>query len=469
MFESGLLVDRYLFIITLFTICIKSIVPSLEANSNAFEFINLETSSNVSQFVHLENLIGSVHRYAPKYVHIFVRDMGLSKVQHMLLKRYQNVKVVSSTYIIPGRTRYMDVDNELILIDGKYDERRGNGELPYVDSIRKRLRLAIVVPFVRSQISTLVLQLNLSTFYTACKNLSASVDLIFYHNEGQHSSLHTMVHQIEYVNKCYRKIRYIAVNLTAEKNWYPLGSFVMWQKLFMYDEDNDLSLRAQGYTHFFLMEPDTRPIRQFWIDAIINEITNAQHRKIYFATNWWMSGSVYRGTKLIGQRFLHINGNALYHLSSSFISHIQSFSRDYMTGENLQYGYDLALFSFLLDNQKLGKRFWHKFRFSDFIQNCWHTGCEGSDNFNNTQFILNNPDTYLIHGRFQEEADPEQPPSYIKRTLLPCVLLIFFILWHCRKLCRRSVLKRTFMFFSFVEAICGNLKNHRTHINFPMR
>jgi hypothetical protein len=408
----------------------------------------LETNGNASQFVNLENLIGSVHRYAPEYVHVFVRDMGLSKGQRMLLKRYQNVKIILSTDTTSERTKFIDVEKELILIDGEYVERRSDGKLLYVDSIRKRFRLAIVIPFIRSQLSNLILQLNLSRIYTPCENQSDSVDLIFYHNEGRHSSLEMDIRKIKYVNKCYRSIRFLAVNLTANENQYPLGSFIMWQKLLVDDKNNNLSLRAYGYTHFFLMEPDTRPIRQFWLDAIINQITNGRFEKLYVSTDWWVSGSIYRGSKLIGQRFLHINGNALYHLSANFIAYVERFSRIYLN-KSSETGYDLITFSLLLDNQDLGKKFWHKFRFSEFIQNCWHTGCEGSDHLNNTQFILNNPDTYLIHGSFFKEptSTSDQQFKIVYIILLLCVVLIFIILRQYRWLNRRLKLKRIIMFF----------------------
>lgn len=437
MLKFGRFIGNYFLIITAFIVHVKSIVP------------NLETNSNASQFVNLENLIGSVHRYAPEYVHVFVRDMGLSKGQRLLLERYQNVKIVTVVDIIPNRTQLIDVGKELVEIDGKYIERRSNGKLLYVDSIRKQLKLAIVIPFIRSQLSSLILQLKLSKIYTPCEHPSDSVDLIFYHNEGRHSLLEMDIRQIKYVDKCYRNIRFLAVNLTVNENRYPLGSFIMWQRLFVDDENNSLSLRAYGYTHCFIMEPDTRPIRRFWLDAIIDQITNGRFEKMYFFTNWWVSGSIYRGSKLIGIRFLHINGNALYHLSANFIAHVELFSRVYLNEKNSETGYDLLMFSLLLDNQALGKRLWHKFRFSDFIQNCWQTGCEDSNHLNNTQFIFNNPDTYLIHGGYLNTLATEQQFSNAYGILLLCIVVNFIILWHYRRIHRRSKLKRIVMFFFF--------------------
>jgi hypothetical protein len=434
MFVLGHIIEKYFLILTAFTLHTQAIVP------------NWETNSNASQFVNLENLVGSIHRYAPEYVHVFVRDMGLSKGQRMLLRRYQNVKIVSSTDTIPERTQLIAVEKELVIIDGKYTVRRSNGKLLYADSIRKRFHLAIVIPFIRSQLSKLILQLNFSSIYIPCEHSFDSVDLIFYHNEGRHSSLEMAIRKIKYVNKCYRNVRYLAINLTADENRYPLGSFIMWQKLLVDDEKNNLSLRTYGYTHFFLMEPDTRPIRPFWLDAIIDQITNDGFKKLYCSTNWWVSGSVYRGSEPIGHHFLHINGNALYHLSASFIAYVQLFSGVCLTGNHSNTGYDLLMFSFLLDNQDLAKRYLHKFRFSDFIHNCWHTGCKGSDQLNNTQFILNNPNTYLIHGSFLKNSTTKQQSSNVYVIILFSAAATIFV-WQYRRLLRLLKLKRIIMLF----------------------
>ncbi|CAF4129880.1 unnamed protein product [Rotaria sordida] len=106
-----------------------------------------------------------------------------------------------------------------------------------------------------------------------------------------------------------------------------------------------------------------------------------------------MIGSLYRGFQSLGQNYLHINGNALYHLSLSFILFLQYVSYEYPYDSKQSSGYDLDLFLYLFKHIDKGKKFWHKFQFSDFIQNCWHTGC----NEMNEEFLYNNPNTYLIH------------------------------------------------------------------------
>lgn len=426
MFTSWQLIERYLFIFASAIVHIESIVS------------DWETTSNASQFIHLENLIGSIHRYAPDYVRIYVRDTGLTKNQRLLLERYENVKIVGLNDIIEKKTERINAENELVHIDGKYLVQRSNDQFLYVDFIRKQFHLAIVIPFIVSQLFNVILQLNYSQIYTPCKQPSNSVDLIFYYNNEQNSSVDKLIREMNYVHHCYRQIRYLSVNLTASENEYPLGSFLMWRKLFLDEENRSYSLRTYGYTHFFLMEPDTRPIRQYWLDVIIHQITNGALEKFYFSTNWWVSGSIYRGTKFIGQRYVHINGNALYHLTTPFIAHIETFSKTYSLQQHAGTGYDLLMFILLMGNQTIGSRVWHKFQFSDFIQNCWHTGCDGTDLFNNTQFILNNPNTYLIHGTDRHEISIKY--TFFKKYGLVLLAVLFGLL--ILRLCRLAKLKR---------------------------
>ncbi|CAF3602587.1 unnamed protein product [Rotaria sp. Silwood1] len=265
--------------------------------------VKYETSVNASQFAYLENLIGSLHIYAPQQTQLVVRDTGLTYGQRELLKTYENIEVVVSTHNSFTNTGLIEVKSEFIAVNGELVVRSHQDSLPYIDFIRKRFQLAIVIPFIRSQLTKLEAQLKMSNIYLPCQNRLDFVDLIFYHNEAALSSLENEVHRIGYTNKCYRNIRHLAANLTSDQDRYPLGSAIMWQKLLVDSEDNSISLRALGYTHFFLMEPDTQPIRPLWLDAIIEQIVEGQRSDSYHVTNWWMTGSIYRGSKSIGAAF----------------------------------------------------------------------------------------------------------------------------------------------------------------------
>jgi hypothetical protein len=388
-----------------------------------------ETSSNASQFVSLENLIGSLHTYASEDAQLLVRDLGLTNGQRSLLERYQSVRVVSATYKMPVNARLIYAENELISVDDIFAERRAKGDLLYVDSIRKRFRLAVVIPFIRSQIEQLRAQLNMSNVYLPCTEQYQSVDLIFYHNEATSSSLENIVRQIKFVNKCYQNVVFLAANLDDHQNYYPRRVIVMWLKLVLEAKSNVVALRSHGYTHFFLMDPDTIPIRPFWLDAIVKQVTEGYCLKSYCANNWWMSGSIYRGRNSIDQHSLNIHGNALYHLSPMFVAYVHRFSTTYLSIAESLIDYDMFIFLVLLNNTELAKQLWHKFRFADFIQNCGRSSCQGTNQHDKKQFRLNHPHTFLIHDGSLEKDITKKENYNLQEIVLPSIIITLIILW----------------------------------------
>ena len=148
-----------------------------------------ETKTAANEFIDLENLIGSMHTYFPEKARLIVRDLGLTDGQRLLLQRYQNVQIKSSKYRTCANWRLVDVKSEIVTLDWILFDRRNNNSLLHVDSIRKRFRLAVVVPFIKSQLTSLVAQLNASIMYSPCRNRSDSIDIIFYHNEAPFSEI----------------------------------------------------------------------------------------------------------------------------------------------------------------------------------------------------------------------------------------------------------------------------------------
>jgi hypothetical protein len=395
-----------------------------------FEF---ETRSTASQFMDLENLIGSLHTYVLTEGHLIVRNMGLTNGQQKLLKRYENVQIISSTFPESENIRTINVHHELILINNTLYDRDNQGKYNYINSIRKQFYLAVVIPFIDTQLNQIINQLNMNEFYSPCQNRSNSIDLIFYHNKKNISSLEKNLSQLNYLKQCYRDIYYIAADLSEKENRYPIGSANMWKKLFINEQFNTVSLRSRGYTHFFLMEPDTRPIRSYWLDAIVEKITNGHSRESYISTKWWITGSIYRGSEPIGNDFLHINGNALYHLSLDFVSFIENVSHEYPYHSDKSMGYDLDLFLYLFQHIDIAKNVWHKFQFTDLIQNCWHTSCNDTD----MEFLNNNPSTYLIHGYKIQQSQRKSTSHRLYYIVLIMLFLIILGQFRCyrRRLC----------------------------------
>ena len=385
--------------------------------------LTFDTSCHSSQFHDLENLIGSIHAHEPNSGHLKVRDAGMTSGQRNLLQRYQHVQVISLKHAQVDNSQTVSVTDELLIINHTLHTRYNRGRHPYIDSIRKRFHLAVVVPFIQAQLSTLTHRLELDRIYSPCQDQFDSVDLIFYHNKKYGSELEQQIQRSKYQHRCFRTVRYLAADLSKEDDRYPIGSAIMWKKLLTDEQTSNLSLRSFGYTHFFLLEPDARPIRANWLDAIVEQITDGHSVESHRSSNWWMIGSIYRGLQSIGIHFLHINANALYHLSSDFIRFIERVVVEYPFDSKQSLGYDLDLFSYLLKDIDRGKAFWHKFRFSELIQNCWHTGCDDMT----ANFPSDNPNTYLIHGT----RSTNQPASSTQKNPYFVVFILVWLLLLC--------------------------------------
>jgi len=152
-----------------------------------------------------------------------------------------------------------------------------------------------------------------------------------------------------------------------------------------------------------------------------------------------MLGSIYRGTIPIENNFLHVNGNALYHLSYDFIQFLENVSIEYPYNAITTNGYDLDIFVYLFKHIDQAKNVWHKFRFTDLIQNCWHSGC----NDTTVEFIYNNPNTYLVHGYKIEEKKKQE--SLSKKSYYFILLGVFLVIirWF-RYCCWRVYFKRNY-------------------------
>ena len=378
-----------------------------------------QTSSDASQFNDLENLIGSFHTNTPPSTLLFIHDLGLTNGQQNLLQRYENIEMISSSNHSSDGIQYIDVDQEFILVNDTLSQRHNEGKYLFTSLIRKQFSLAIVIPFIESQRN----QIYANQIYPACRQRFHSTDLFFYSTQKNSTPF-------QYSNQCYQNVYHISADLSADEDRYPLGSAIMWQKLLL----GSLSLRDRGYTHMFLMEPDTRPIRPYWLDAIVEQISNGHQQDSYLITKWWMMGSIYRGSMPIGDRYLHINGNALYHLTFDFLRLIERIYQEYYS--RLFNGYDLDIFLYLFEHIDLAKSLWHKFQFSDFIQNCWLSGC----NDTNSEFIHDYPNTYLIHGYKAKKINHPKSSMRMYWILGFGLFLVIFIrfLRPCWKVLRRK-------------------------------
>jgi hypothetical protein len=190
--------------------------------------------------------------------------------------------------------------------------------------------------------------------------------------------------------KCISSVEVKVTNLS--KDTYLGGSRKMFEDLIT----NELGLEDPAY--IFYMEPDCRPIRPGWLQAIDSQVRwpNAP---------FWMKGSAYRGqnaTKAFTNCSMarnHINGNAIYNLQDRrFPKFYFLVAKRYVSRwfglEGAAYDLDFsrlfyhALGSYYAEFQE----FFVKFQHSEFIQNQWHS------NYRLADILANSTETFIIHG-----------------------------------------------------------------------
>lgn len=134
------------------------------------------------------------------------------------------------------------------------------------------------------------------------------------------------------------------------------------------------------YDYFFLMEPDSRPIRKHWLDQLEKECAGTKY--------FWQKGSVPRYHT--DAYDLHINGNAIYRVND------EQSSRFFVESKNafLPYiSFDQSIHAFRI--QKGLHQSQHLFIASEFIVNNW----KGFEYYSVEEVLKELPDTFIMHGK----------------------------------------------------------------------
>ncbi|CAJ1948315.1 unnamed protein product [Cylindrotheca closterium] len=135
-------------------------------------------------------------------------------------------------------------------------------------------------------------------------------------------SVELLFNQTKGWGKCFSQVVGLAVNITSEDDLYrkdEQATNVLWvngpNRQF---ERTARALKDEGIDLFYLMEMDSIPISEYWLDTLVEEI---QTQPIDFS----ILGSKYRGdnwdnfySTLPSSLVNHINGNAIYNLTNGF-------------------------------------------------------------------------------------------------------------------------------------------------------
>jgi hypothetical protein len=249
----------------------------------------------------------------------------------------------------------------------------------------------VVIPLNIKQIDRLKYNILNWKKYFPCTRKNYAVKLVFFFGIPKGSSSLVPIDHIKdfwTYQKCFSSVNF--VNYEFSNNYsdsHVLGSRLMFEHMLA---QNDEQFKDANY--IFYMEPDCRPIKMNWLDALA--------RNVDF-NEFWMKGSIYRGNydinydKYLPNKY-HINGNAIYNIGNKYFREFYFKTlRPYIEkhGDSTN-AYDTDFFEYIFDLKNYDKvrQIIHNFVFTDTIQNCWHS------NYNITEINILYSNTYLVHG-----------------------------------------------------------------------
>lgn len=167
----------------------------------------------------------------------------------------------------------------------------------------------------------------------------------------------------------------------------------------MLSKQVDLTMGDGKSTQWVLyMEPDCLPVQRGWLGSLQMLLMREQK---HCKECPWVIGSGFRGQSSVmvvrdPAYLFHINGNALYDLTDSGSNGSSALSqwyfgtvRPFIEKNYKEHAYDTDMFKCLLDASMVSESLQvaHRFRFTNLIQNRYHSWYNGTDG-----------DAVLIHG-----------------------------------------------------------------------
>lgn len=210
--------------------------------------------------------------------------------------------------------------------------------------------------------------------------------------------------------------RYAA--LPPEENTHFSGACAMFYKSFSV-------IQALGCSHFLLMEPDVSVLRPYWLDALAFEADQVP------CADFWQKGSPPICHPSFGQLASrvdnHSNGNAIYCASDERFDEYRARVRAFypgggggmdipvagcVTGDEFEDGYDHCMYRFRMHpvNRDYALTVLHKFHYTPFILNL----CE--DDFSADELRARFPDSFLVHSKavFRSQAQNQLRKLYVE-------------------------------------------------------
>lgn len=246
----------------------------------------------------------------------------------------------------------------------------------------------VIMPFHHSQLNKVNKNIGIWSKIFPCNLSDANFkkkSMIFFSSSSKNMTIEKyIVSSIsESVYTCFSEFKFAYANLEINQNCYLKGSKNMFEKMI----SKKMNFGSIEPKKVFYMEPDCIPVRNFWLNSIDYESKS----------DFWIKGSIFRGlptkmnSSLVSFR-AHINGNALYNLVDEFSAFYFNHVRKFASKSKLK-AYDVDIFVFLYSyNARYTSKYFHKFQYSDFVMNMWHSP------YSVARILNSNSNTYLIHG-----------------------------------------------------------------------
>ncbi|ORY81273.1 hypothetical protein BCR35DRAFT_331682 [Leucosporidium creatinivorum] len=274
----------------------------------------------------------------------------------------------------------------------------------------RKPHLAVVMPFTSFDVKKVQDNLRGWTTTPPCARPPASPRPVFYLysnkalEEGVASELQGSFDALPSgVKRCFEDVRFTQAMISAELDHYTPDArdpdWVAGPNEQFYQLMNG-SHTAEGTTHVFMMEPDTRPVISGWLSQLVKVVEESEP--------FWIRGSAFRAACATSKTVFgkassngdchqlgpdiaeHINGNALYNIGDpNFLAFLQEVRESKFT----KWPFDLAwlLYSRLPDKEPLRRSLLSKIAYTDMMQNL------GAASFDLKEFKTENPRTYFIH------------------------------------------------------------------------
>lgn len=256
----------------------------------------------------------------------------------------------------------------------------------------------LIIPFHVNQLKIVELNIKKWKKYWPCERFENEYDkpkLIFYAGSPHEISISNLKKRLNVFKEnfvCFSnadKIEIVTYKYSKEQDKHILGARLMFE--YCLNQEHEL---FKDIKYMFYMEPDCRPVKNNWLNALQAEVA--------YNTNFWQKGAFFRGqmnlvyeNEYLPNKY-HINGNSIYNLGDEkFANFYFKTLRPYIKRHgDSRTAYDTDISEFLMDKKNyimVGKII-HNFVFTETILNYWHK------NYSVAEVNKENENSYLVHG-----------------------------------------------------------------------